>query len=119
MSQSLARPAESSRAAPAATIPAAARLCALAIVLLVLAAVALTVDLSVAGFVKLGNVPGDLKRLVGLSEAFAYGGTVGLIILLAVFLDSVSQQRMAMHERRFVRRRPAGGPPVPSTEVSS
>ncbi len=87
MSQSLARPAERSLAATAATIPAAARFCALALILLLLAAAALSVDLSVAGFVKLGNVPGDLKRLVGLSEAFAYGGTVGIIILLAMVLD--------------------------------
>ena len=56
--------------------------------LALLAAAALVVDLAVADFVKLGNVPGDLARLVRLSEAFAYGGTVGLIILLAALLDS-------------------------------
>jgi membrane-associated phospholipid phosphatase len=88
MSQSLARPAESSLAVPAATPSAAARLAYGAVVLMLMAALALMVDLWVADFVKLGNVPGDLARLVRLSEAFAYGGTVGLIILLAALLDS-------------------------------
>jgi membrane-associated phospholipid phosphatase len=57
------------------------------LLLTLLAAAALLVDLPVAGFVKLGKVPGDLKSFVRLSEAFAYGGTVGLIILLAAVLD--------------------------------
>ena len=87
MSQSLAQPAESSLAVANAHVSAAAKLATLALVLLVLAAIALVVDVSVASFVKLGKVPGDLKSLVRLSEAFAYGGTVGLIILLAAVLD--------------------------------
>jgi membrane-associated phospholipid phosphatase len=52
-----------------------------------LAVAALLVDQPVAQYVKLGKVPGDFKSLVRLSEAFAYGGTVGLIILLAAVLD--------------------------------
>jgi membrane-associated phospholipid phosphatase len=87
MSQSLAHPAESSLAANDARVSAAAKLAALAVGLIVLAALALVVDVSVASFVKLGKVPGDIKSLVRLSEAFAYGGTVGLIILLAAVLD--------------------------------
>src|SRR4029453_3960066 len=87
MSQSLARSSEAPFADSAVANPAAARLFALALLLTLLAAAALMVDLSVAGFVKLGKVPGDLKGLVRLSEAFAYGGTVGLIILLAAVLD--------------------------------
>jgi len=87
MSHSLARPADQSIAVPAAASSAVTWLVAVAAVLLALAAVSLLVDLSVAQFVKLGKVPGDLKRLVGLSEAFSYGGTVGLIILLAAVLD--------------------------------
>ncbi len=87
MSHSLARSAETSLAAPAAAHQAAARLVGLALVLLLLAAAALLVDLAVANYVKLGKVPGDVKSLVRLSEAFAYGGTVALIILLAAVLD--------------------------------
>lgn len=67
-------------------------LVAAAVFFLLLAALALVVDVPVASFVKLGKVPGDLKSLVRLSEAFAYGGTVGLIILLAAVLDGRSWQ---------------------------
>jgi membrane-associated phospholipid phosphatase len=87
MSQSLAAQADRTLAAPRTASPAAARLVVLALVLAILAAAALMLDMYVAQFVKLGNVPGDLKSLVRLAEAFAYGGTVGLIILLAAVLD--------------------------------
>jgi len=87
MSQSLASPADRTLAVPAAAHPAATRLLSLALLLTILAGFALLADLSVAQFVKLGKVPGDLKSLVRLSEAFSYGGTVGLIILLAAVLD--------------------------------
>jgi len=82
MSHSLARPADRSIAVPAAASSAATRLVAIALLLIALAAASLLVDLSVAQFVELGK-----KSLVRLSEAFAYGGTVGLIILLAAVLD--------------------------------
>jgi len=87
MSHSLARAADRTIAVPAAASSAATRLAVVALVLLALAAASLLVDVSVAQFVELGKVPGDLKSLVRLSEAFAYGGTVGLIILLAAVLD--------------------------------
>ena len=87
MSQSLASPADRTFAVPAAAHSATTRLLSLALVITVLAAAALLVDQSVAQFGKLGKVPGDLKSLVRLSEAFSYGGTVGLIILLAAVLD--------------------------------
>ena len=87
MSRSLATPADASLAPAVATDSAAPRLLALATLLLALAGPALYVDLPLARFVGLGKVPGDLARLVTLSEAFAYGGTVALIILLAVRLD--------------------------------
>ena len=49
--------------------------------------VALWIDLPVARGIKLGHLPGDFARLVRLSEAFAYGGTVALFMLLAATLD--------------------------------
>jgi membrane-associated phospholipid phosphatase len=87
MSHSLARPADRTDAAAEAANSTPKRLVAVALLLIALAAASLLVDLSVAQFVELGKVPGDLKSLVRLSEAFAYGGTVGLIILLAAVLD--------------------------------
>jgi membrane-associated phospholipid phosphatase len=67
--------------------PAAVRLCWLAAILALLAAGALWLDMPLARAIKLGHVPGDLARLVRLSEAFAYGGTVALLIVLAATLD--------------------------------
>ncbi|MCI0361296.1 MAG: phosphatase PAP2 family protein [Planctomycetaceae bacterium] len=86
MSHSLADRPDRPLAAPDAG-PAAARLVLLAVVLALAAALALLVDLPVARFVKQDRLPGDLKSLVELSEAFAHGVTVGLIILLAAVLD--------------------------------
>jgi membrane-associated phospholipid phosphatase len=63
------------------------KLTALAFVLAVLACAALSIDISASQFVRAGRIPGDLARLIRLSETFAYGGTVMLIILLAVRLD--------------------------------
>jgi membrane-associated phospholipid phosphatase len=52
-----------------------------------LSAAALPVDLPLARWQDAVDVPGDLARLIVLSEAFAYGGTVILIVLAAVTLD--------------------------------
>jgi membrane-associated phospholipid phosphatase len=87
MSHSLATPADTSLSPVAAADSATPRLLALATLLLALTGPALYVDLPLARFVGLGKVPGDLARLVTLSEAFAYGGTVALIILMAATLD--------------------------------
>jgi membrane-associated phospholipid phosphatase len=43
--------------------------------------------LHVARYAKQIDVPGDLQRLVRLGEAFAYGGTVAIIVLAAAILD--------------------------------
>jgi len=59
-----------------------------AIVFMLLAAVALSADLSIAEYVRSHPLPGELVRLVRLSEAFAWGGTVLLIILAAAVLDA-------------------------------
>jgi membrane-associated phospholipid phosphatase len=69
-------------------LAAAGRLYVAAGVLAIAAAASLAVDFPVAQAVKLGGVPGDVARFVRLSEAFAYGGTVALIILLAALLDA-------------------------------
>lgn len=56
--------------------------------LLALAAgLALSVDMPVARRIERGDLPGDLTRLVRLSEAFAFGGTVAIILLVAATLD--------------------------------
>jgi len=56
-------------------------------VLAVLAAAALAADIAIAQWVKKHGLPGELKRLVRLSETFGWGGTVALIIVTAAVLD--------------------------------
>jgi len=56
-------------------------------VLAVLAIAALFADMAIARFVNEHGLPGELKRLVRLSETFGWGGTVALIILTAAVLD--------------------------------
>jgi membrane-associated phospholipid phosphatase len=51
-------------------------------------AAALPIDLGVARYVESADAPGDLERLVRLGEAFAFGGSVAIIILAAATLDS-------------------------------
>jgi membrane-associated phospholipid phosphatase len=87
MSRSLASAAPLATTETYHSARAATRLSALAATFAVLAVAALWIDLPVARLIKLGHVPGDLARLVRLSEAFAYGGTVALFILLAATLD--------------------------------
>jgi membrane-associated phospholipid phosphatase len=74
-------------APPRAGDSARKRLMALGIGLLVLAGLALLVDLPIAQFVAAHELPGEFRRLVRLSEAFAWGGTVALIIAAACILD--------------------------------
>lgn len=71
----------------AASTSRAAWLAGLSAGLLVLAILALWIDLPVAQFIKGRGLSGELRRLVRLSEAFGWGGTVGIIILLAALLD--------------------------------
>lgn len=55
--------------------------------LALLALAALSVDMPLARLVDASDGPGDLERLVRLSEVFGYGGTVIVIILVACVLD--------------------------------
>jgi membrane-associated phospholipid phosphatase len=55
--------------------------------LFLLSGAALAVDLPVAQWFKEHELAGEFRRLVHLSEAFAWGGTVALIILAAALLD--------------------------------
>src|SRR5688500_18168696 len=66
----------------------AARLWLAALALALASAASLSVDLHIARWVQGLDAPGDLLRLVRLSEAFSYGGTVAIIVLAAVLLDS-------------------------------
>ncbi len=63
------------------------QLLAAAIVLAGLAAAALAIDLHAARWIDAGRLPGDLRRLLKLAEAFGWGGTVILIIATAATLD--------------------------------
>jgi undecaprenyl-diphosphatase len=67
---------------------AAKQLFGFAVVLAMLSALALWVDLPVSQFVKEHAVPGELRRIVRLSEVFGWGGTVVLVIATAAVLDS-------------------------------
>jgi membrane-associated phospholipid phosphatase len=65
----------------------ARRLFAAAGIFAALSAAALFVDLPVAQFMAGRGLPGELRRLVRLSEVFGWGGTVALIIVTAAVLD--------------------------------
>jgi membrane-associated phospholipid phosphatase len=56
-------------------------------VLAVLAAAAIWIDVPVAHWLQERPLPGDLARLVRLAEVFAWGGTVALLIGVAMTLD--------------------------------
>jgi membrane-associated phospholipid phosphatase len=64
------------------------RLFAAAAVCLVLATVALAIDLPVAQYLKAHPLRGELARIVRLSEVFGWGGTVTILIFTAAALDS-------------------------------
>jgi len=53
-----------------------------------LAAAVLSADLSIAAYVRSHPLPGDLARLVRLSETFAWGGTALIIMLMAAVIDA-------------------------------
>lgn len=53
-----------------------------------LALLAVPIDLSVAQWLRAHELPGAVRRLLRLSEAFAWGGTVTLIVLAAARLDA-------------------------------
>jgi membrane-associated phospholipid phosphatase len=66
-----------------------------ALALALLAAASLPIDLALASICRNGDMPGDLARIVHLSEAFAHGAGVALILLTAWTLDRVNGRRLA------------------------
>ena len=58
-----------------------------ALCLLVLAGLALAIDVRIARLVQTSKSPGEVQNAVRLSETFAWGGTVAMIILTAAALD--------------------------------
>ena len=84
---STAQPAESAQAASPGGGWPARRLALAGLLLLACAAAAVLADLPLARAVKEHRLPGEFQRLVRLAETFAWGGTVGLIILTAALLD--------------------------------
>src|SRR5262249_19908313 len=77
-------PSESTTAARSWSLPL---LLGAAALFAVLATAALLVDLPLARFVREHHLPGELARLIHLSEFFAWGGTVALLIVTAAMLD--------------------------------
>jgi membrane-associated phospholipid phosphatase len=78
---------------PALTVPVtgcctATSLFIAGVVLAAMSFAALWIDLAIAQVASQHSLPGELRRLVRLSEVFAWGGTVALIIATAAVLDS-------------------------------
>jgi membrane-associated phospholipid phosphatase len=67
-----------------------------AIILGLLAAAALPMDLPLSRVCRRGDLPGDLVRLVNLSEVFAHGAGVAMILLTAWALDPLRRRRLAL-----------------------
>jgi membrane-associated phospholipid phosphatase len=67
-----------------------------AVILAVLAAAALLVDLPLSRICRHGDLPGDLVRLVNLSEVFAHGAGVATILLTAWALDPMRRRPLAV-----------------------
>jgi len=65
----------------------ARQLIAVAALLVALAAASLLVDTAIARMAKERGFPGELRRLIRLSEFFGWGGTVALVIVAAAMLD--------------------------------
>lgn len=65
-----------------------------AIVLAPLAVAALAVDLPLAAACRGGDLPGDLVRIVHLSEIFAHGSGIALILITAWVLDPANRRRL-------------------------
>jgi membrane-associated phospholipid phosphatase len=63
------------------------RLAALAVMFAVLASVALLLDMPLLKFVRSGGLPGDLRKLLDLSEIFGHGLGIALICLTICVLD--------------------------------
>lgn len=84
-----------SRENPASELPlpraaggwTAPQLLAMAALLLVLSAAALTIDMPTARLAAANHLPGDARRLINLAEVFGWGGTVALLVLTAATLD--------------------------------
>ncbi len=57
------------------------------VIFVVATVMALSIDMSVAGYFRVVKLPGDLRRCVGFSEVFGHGLGVTLLILTAAILD--------------------------------
>jgi membrane-associated phospholipid phosphatase len=66
------------------------------IVLALLAAAALSIDLPLSRLCRHGDLPGDVVRLVNLSEVFAHGAGVAMILLTAWALDPLRRRQLAL-----------------------
>ncbi|MFO7907947.1 MAG: phosphatase PAP2 family protein [Planctomycetota bacterium] len=66
----------------------------LAISFAVASVIAGAIDMPVARFVSDSGMPGDLRKLFSVSEVFAHGMGVALILLAVVVLDPTSRRRV-------------------------
>lgn len=67
----------------------------LALLFLAGAGMALAIDVRVAQAALHGHIPGDLRKLVNISEVFAHGFGVALILLTVFVLDPSNRRRIA------------------------
>ncbi len=58
-------------------------------------AAALSVDMQIARYVANGGMPGDLRKLFTVSEVFAHGTGVALILLAVAVLDPAHRRNLA------------------------
>lgn len=66
----------------------------LAICFAVASVMASSIDMPVARFVSDSGLPGDLRKLFSVSEVFAHGMGVALILLAVIVLDPTSRRRV-------------------------
>jgi membrane-associated phospholipid phosphatase len=81
-------------ATPQSTRTAAAVPIAFALGSIVLASLALGIDLPLARWCQAGELPGDLRRILAWSEVFAHGLGVALIGLTIYILDPAQRRRL-------------------------
>lgn len=70
------------------------KLTCLAAILAVLAGLALAVDLPIAAWFAQSHLPGELAKLVTLSEAFSHGWGVACMVLTVLVLDRANRRRV-------------------------
>ncbi len=66
----------------------------LAAIFIVAGFAALIVDLPVSSWITRGDIPGDLHKIMTLSEVFAHGSGVGMILVVVMVMDPDNRRRV-------------------------